>query len=915
MADRFVSSDLAVRLTPDTEPGRRNAAQWSTAAHRALEDRTLVLMDTLAARAAPVIRPAAVEAALGSAPELGEDQVAAVRVLAVEGVSVRAVLAPAGFGKTTMLHAAASAATADGRPVVAVATTAKAVAELTGAGLEARTIARLRIDLTNGPMAAGTIVVLDEISQTPTTEVEAVLAAVDACPGGFIWVLGDPRQSQPVGAGGAAEHIETLTDAGAIPSARLTVNRRQIEPADRQALDLLRRGNPTASQQLRGEQGWDHEHTNPADCRQAMAAALCADIVRFGGEQVAALVVSHGDAEDLADRIRACLADNSILAGPAMTGPGWTTDREYRAGDRVLLHSRRGPTGSVLVNGTAATVTAVTESGLAVRVDRSGIEGTLPASFVRGSRNDGSPNLSHAWGRTVDGAQGGTWQACHLLGSGYLDAYRGYTGQSRSRQPTHTWNTRQLVTVDHGGILADQRDSAEVVADALARQPDPTMAARSDPWTIDRQLREQIAEHERVLAGRPTDRRGDLAEAVKELAPAQELVANMEAVGARTARQRDDLGALAGLRKYGRDERRRLEDKLAEDLQRAQDARAELEKINSRVAALEEARDALERFEHTEGWRRQDIDRLRDQLDDHWTDVMAACVRADDPLGFGIDKLRHARATTLERIDQLDASIPVDRTDEWHQTRRQLPNLVQARREAERAVADSQEHLSEASRRRWGPHHYEAIHAAHAHVSLAEGALNQAITDERRLRDHLAAIATHQKQRQRIFNDSRPLHQQLESVFAQIDAALDHTRPERVRSDLEQPPAHLVDRLGPPPPTAAGQALWCHHALPVEAVLDRNDGVDPRWTGWSPDAERAKKEISIADQHLEAQAEAIKPSDWSRLAQQASTIYDHMLRNLRVRQAQERTTAWTHPAEQHLNVDQSLHPGGPDLSL
>ncbi len=108
-------------------------------------------------------------------------------------------LSPAGYGKTTMLHAAAQAAAADGRPVVAVATTAKAVAELAGAGLDARTIARLRIDLANGPLAAGTVVVLDEISQTPTAEVEAVLAAVDACPGGSIWVLGDPRQSQPVG--------------------------------------------------------------------------------------------------------------------------------------------------------------------------------------------------------------------------------------------------------------------------------------------------------------------------------------------------------------------------------------------------------------------------------------------------------------------------------------------------------------------------------------------------------------------------------------------------------------------------------------------------------------------------------------------------------------------------------------------
>ena len=50
MADRFVGSDLAVRLTPDIAAGRPRPAQWSTAAHRALEDRTLALMGTLAAR-------------------------------------------------------------------------------------------------------------------------------------------------------------------------------------------------------------------------------------------------------------------------------------------------------------------------------------------------------------------------------------------------------------------------------------------------------------------------------------------------------------------------------------------------------------------------------------------------------------------------------------------------------------------------------------------------------------------------------------------------------------------------------------------------------------------------------------------------------------------------------------------------
>ncbi len=255
MADQFLSSDLAVRLTPDDQVGRRKAPQWSTAAHRATEDRTLALADNLAARTVPAICASAVTEALRTEPGLGSDQTAAIMMLTGEGAGARCVLAPAGYGKTTMLHTAAQAATADGRPVVAVATTAKAVAELAGAGLDARTIARLRIDLTDGPLAVGTIVVLDEISQTPTREVEAVLAAVDACPGGSIWILGDLRQSQPVGAGGMADHIETLAASGRIPSAHLTVNRRQVDPTDRQALSLLRQGEVAGSQQLRAGAG------------------------------------------------------------------------------------------------------------------------------------------------------------------------------------------------------------------------------------------------------------------------------------------------------------------------------------------------------------------------------------------------------------------------------------------------------------------------------------------------------------------------------------------------------------------------------------------------------------------------------------------------------------------------------------
>ena len=891
LADRFLASGLAVRLTPDDQVGRRKAPQWSTAAHRATEDRTLALSDTLAARTVQAISASAVSEALRAEAGLGSDQTAAIMMLTDEGPGMRCVLAPAGYGKTTMLHTAARAATTDGRPVVAVATTAKAVAELAGTGLDARTIARLRVDLTNGPLAAGTVVVLDEISQTPTREVEAVLAAVDACPGGNIWIFGDPRQSQPVGPGGMADHIETLATSGRIPSAQLTVNRRQVDPTDRQALSLLRQGEVAGSQQLRVEQGWEHEHDRPGEARQAMAFAVCDDIATYGAEQVAALVVSHTDAEDLADRIRAYLAEVAVIGGPIMTGPGWTTERDYQAGDRVLLHARCGPSGSRLVNGTTATVVRVDETRLTVRLDRPGQYAILPASFVQGTRRDGSPNVSHAWARTVDGAQGGTWRACHLLGSSALDAYRGYTGQSRSRQPTHTWNTKPLVTVDYGGILADQCNPAEVVAQALARQPDPTLAARSDPWTVDRQLRDQIAEHEQVLAGRPADPNEELAAAIEQLRPAQSWLEAMEALAAGAARQLDDLRAFSGLSRRGREHRGHLEERLAADRQQAAAARQAHDDIASCVQALQRDQIAFDRFEQTEGWRREDLVRLRDRLDDHWAQTVAACVGADDPLGFGIEKLRHARATTATRIDQLDASLPPDRASEWRDAHAQLPQVLRARHDAERALADSRARLDEASQSHWRRHDRDAIAAARGRVAYNQQRLEEARNAERDLRDRLACISTYQQERRQAITDSAPRRREFETATAQLDAALDYTRPQRVQALICDPSPDLAKRLGEPPASAAGRAVWCHHALPIEAFLDRNDGVRPPRAGWSQHDDRARQEIAVADRLLEAKSAVTNPTEWAELAQQARSLREQALRDLRARRPYHETMA------------------------
>ena len=155
VAERFLASDLVVRLTPSTTASGWEPARWSTVAQRSLEDDTLRLLDRLTARAGTPIPETIVAAQLAESGFLGADQRQAVSTLCGPGGSVRAVLAPAGYGKTAMAHAAAGCATVDGRHVIAVATTAKAVAELDAAGLPARTIARFRYDLSDGPLAGG----------------------------------------------------------------------------------------------------------------------------------------------------------------------------------------------------------------------------------------------------------------------------------------------------------------------------------------------------------------------------------------------------------------------------------------------------------------------------------------------------------------------------------------------------------------------------------------------------------------------------------------------------------------------------------------------------------------------------------------------------------------------------------------
>lgn len=250
---------------------------------------------------------------------------------------------------------------------------------------------------------------------------------------------------------------------------------------------------------------------------------------------------------------------------------------------------------------------------------------------------------------------------------------------------------------------------------------------------------------------------------------------------------------------------------------------------------------------------------------------------ADDPLAYGIDRLRHARITLAEDQRAIDNAIPDDRGDQWKDTRRELPDKIRVRHQAEAMLAEERARLQDAGRRHWGRRNERAIADAQARVAVAEGRAAQSVGAERELRERLAALADHQQKRQRQIADSAPKQQRLQSTLEQIDAALNRTRAARVAALADQPPAYLIARIGPAPKSPAGKAVWCHHALAIEAALDRTAGL-PSGGGRSRRTDLARHQILVADRVLEVSSEKNTPAGWAELAQQAAVVLDQVRR-------------------------------------
>ncbi len=281
-----------------------------------------------------------------------------------------------------------------------------------------------------------------------------------------------------------------------------------------------------------------------------------------------------------------------------MTGPGWTTDREYRAGDRVLLHARCGPSGSRLVNGTTATVTHVDATGLTVRSTETARRACcrpVRAGHPQGRLAERVPRLGPHRRRGPGRHLGGLPPAGQLGARRLPGLYRPVP-----LPPAHP----HLEHHPRGGGRS-RRDRSPTSATPPRRSPTRLAANPTPPWRHAATPGPSTASCESGSpstsrcwpAGRPTAR-DDLAAAVKELQTGAGLAGQHGRHRGGAAQRLNAIGPLARLSRQGHQERRGLEDKLAADLEQAARARDQYDELAGVVARLRRAQDTLSPFRH-----------------------------------------------------------------------------------------------------------------------------------------------------------------------------------------------------------------------------------------------------------------------------------------------------------------------------
>ena len=444
---RVLASDQVIAVHEPNTPAPRGRARYTSRDMLAVEQRLLAAYT--ATNTNPQLNADIVDTAIAERATIGADQAAAVRTLCAATGPLAVLVGPAGTGKTFTLDTVRDAYQRAGYQVIGAAPSARAAIELhAGANIPSRTLHSLLAAWERGHEhpSTSTVLVIDEAGMTDVRLLERSINLVRGA-GGRVVLVGDHHQLPEIDAGGGFAAATERTTA----VAELTVNRRQHEPWEQDALAELRAGNIS----IAVRSYLNHDRVAVADDRQEMVETAIErwHHARSDGRHVVLLAGTNELVDVLNDAVRRHLVDSGELAADL---DGHYGHRGYRIGERIVLRRNSDRARALddrhvtVANGQTGTVTGIGDGALSVILDNQNSIVTLDQSYLaHGGRVD------HAYALTTTRAQGGTWEQAITVGLDGLYREAAYVDMSRGR---------------HDNLLVITKPEAEQI-DLLARDP------------------------------------------------------------------------------------------------------------------------------------------------------------------------------------------------------------------------------------------------------------------------------------------------------------------------------------------------------------------------------------------------------------------------------------------------------------
>jgi len=423
--NKVLTHEYAIALPPISGAGE---PVWAAACVVLDERRIADLASVLAERPGAAVSLADAAAAvrhveLARGFRLTERQAEVAKGLLASGHSLDLVVGVAGSGKTSTLSAVREGFEAAGYKVIGAATSGQAAKALgEGAGVASRTVASIswRIEHGQEVLSPRHVLVLDEGSMTSDSDIGRLLTAVESSRAKLV-AVGDYRQLGSVGPGGA---LEALVPRHPGNLWTLTDNLRQLDPAERHALDQLRAGHVRSAVNWYGE----HDRVHAAPSKET---AMCEMVTAWANDvaegREALLVAYHRDSVEALNRAaRQEWHELGKLSGPELEAPG---GRSYRAGDRVITLAP-GPGGEWVTSQRAVVVSVDPAAQSLVALTPEG------AKLGLGPEEVGSDKLAHAYAITAHWSQGSTVDLTYALEDGG-GRELAYVAMSRARGESH----------------------------------------------------------------------------------------------------------------------------------------------------------------------------------------------------------------------------------------------------------------------------------------------------------------------------------------------------------------------------------------------------------------------------------------------------------------------------------------------